>query len=121
METVALTAESLSSFLARFSEFADSLIEDVHIHWPRLSAGRVLTLHVLTQDIESPSGWSRVRLSIEDTTGFELREDPGTYMVIRDGLSFAWKDGEVAVTQQEEDDWHIRGRRVTWVANPYEG
>lgn len=95
-----LSSSDVEPFLNRFYRFYDSVIRTVEVGF--LKDGTSAMICIEAQDRESQSGWSQVKIHVQQVTEFKLIENKTTNVVISGGVFIREFD------------------RITWISfNPY--
>lgn len=91
------------AFLARSYQFYDAVVRGVVVDFETRPTS--CDLKIDAQDAESPSGWSRVVLSISGVTSFRFEVGRTTFAVLSSGVQLAWRpDGILLILDAYPDD-----------------
>ena len=87
--------ENVDDIRRRFYSFYDGVVRAVRLNIS--SKPRTCEVDIEAKDMESPSGWSSICLTLLDVSAFRFELGRTTFEVLSGGIQFGWRDGAICV------------------------
>lgn len=94
-----------ADLLARFANFDDAVVQEVHLVLSGATGQRWAELKVLAREGSTGDGdWQTVTLRVEGLSRFRIAEGPASYLVLSDGLDLIRRPSQWQVRLGSPDD-----------------
>ena len=96
-----ITKDSVKYIQSRYSRFYDGVVKSVQI-----DMGSAISVQLLIEatDLESPSGWSLVRITVSNVSTFTFQKDRTTFHILSEGVFLHWRENDLLIVLDASQD-----------------